>query len=89
VYAYVAAATGWTWEYIGRQLTLPRLYALYRHWKLYPPVHVGVALIAQGLGAVKAPTPADKFRKLTEAEQNEQFLALRASMPIQIRQLPK
>lgn len=39
----MAAATGWTWEYIGQRLTLPRLYALYKHWGSYPPVAVSVA----------------------------------------------
>lgn len=46
MYAYVAAATGWTWEYIGQCLTLPRLFALNRVWKKYPPVAVTAALFA-------------------------------------------
>ena len=28
MYAYLAAATGWTFEYIGQCMTLPRLYAM-------------------------------------------------------------
>lgn len=58
MYAYVAAATGWTWEYIGGCLTLPRLYAMYDHWKQYPPVHVSAALFA-GIKSddSKAPEP--------------------------------
>jgi len=38
----VIAATGWTWEEVGR-LTLPRLRALYRHWRRHPPVHLLLA----------------------------------------------
>lgn len=57
MYAYIAAATGWTWEYIGERLTLPRLYALYAHWRKFPPVAVSVALY---LGIKpKAPAPQD------------------------------
>lgn len=91
MYAYVAAATGWTWEYIGQRLTLPRLFALVKHWKQYPPVHVGVAIIAQGLGTMKPerqalPTAA---AAANEEQQAQQFLALRAQMPIVFRPLPK
>lgn len=46
MFAYVAAATGWTWEYIGECLTLPRLAALQKHWRVHPPVHIMVALFA-------------------------------------------
>jgi hypothetical protein len=34
---------GWTWEYIGECMTLPRLAAMSEHWKQYPPVHKAVA----------------------------------------------
>ena len=34
---------GWTWEYIGECMTLPRLTAMTEHWKKYPPVHKAVA----------------------------------------------
>ena len=34
---------GWTWEYIGECMTLPRLAAMSEHWKQYPPVHKSVA----------------------------------------------
>jgi len=54
VYAHVCAATGWTWEYVGECLTLPRLYALQDHWDRYPPVHISVALLA----GIKPSTPA-------------------------------
>lgn len=43
VYARVASATGWTWEYIGQALTLPRLYALWEYWQGSPPVAESVA----------------------------------------------
>lgn len=44
LFAYVIAATGWTWEYIGERLTLPRLYALQKHWATYPPTHIMAAM---------------------------------------------
>jgi hypothetical protein len=34
MYAKLACETGWTWEYIGEHMTLPRLYAFDRYWKL-------------------------------------------------------
>ncbi len=30
--------TGWTWEYLGQHLTLPRLYEMQRYWEQHPPV---------------------------------------------------
>lgn len=35
--------TGWTWEYIDENMTLPRLYAIYRHWERRPPTHWMIA----------------------------------------------
>jgi hypothetical protein len=55
VYAFVAAATGWTWEYIGQCLTLPRLFAMYSVWNKYPPLIVAGAAL---LGIKADDTPA-------------------------------
>ena len=67
MYARVACATGWTWEYIGQCLTLPRLYALYDHWNEYPPVHESVA-VALGLKTGAAATaPAAAPAKIDNA----------------------
>lgn len=52
MYAYLAIATGWTWEYIGEFMTLPRLFAMYAEWAKYPPVHVSMAAFA---GTAKKP----------------------------------
>ncbi len=35
---HVCRATGWTWDYVLDAMTLPRLAAFARHWKLYPPL---------------------------------------------------
>ena len=35
--------TGWTWDYIEDNLTLPRVYALMNYWGKHPPLHVMVA----------------------------------------------
>lgn len=48
-------ATGWTWDEIETQMTLPRLKALGRAWRRHPPSHL---LLAAWLG-YKAP---DEFR---------------------------
>jgi hypothetical protein len=55
-YAYVIAATGWTWDYVDEWLTVPRLRALNRHWAKYPPVHVTAAIFA-GAGSEATPAP--------------------------------
>jgi len=34
----VISLTGWTWEYVGRQMTLPRLYEMQGYWEQHPPV---------------------------------------------------
>jgi hypothetical protein len=56
MYAYLIAATGWTWEYIGEWMTLPRVYALFDHWKQWPPMHITAALFA---GTVNSTQRAD------------------------------
>jgi len=54
VYAFVAAATGWTWEYIGQCLTLPRLFAMHAIWRKFPPMIVSGAAM---LGVKHEPEP--------------------------------
>ena len=51
----IATTTGWTWDYIGQNLTLPRVYALMEYWRKHPPTHI---LVAAYLG-VKSDSPAD------------------------------
>lgn len=41
------AFPGWTWEYIDDMMTLPRLYAIFKHWESRPPLHW---MVAQFLG---------------------------------------
>ena len=38
LYARIISQTGWTWEYIGQNMTLPRLYEMQRYWEQHPPV---------------------------------------------------
>jgi hypothetical protein len=45
---------GWTWEYVDDEMTLPRLHAIFRQWKRFPPVHI---MVANYLG-YKDETPA-------------------------------
>jgi hypothetical protein len=66
VFAYVAAATGWTWEYIGECLTLPRLAALQKHWRDFPPVHIMVAAYAGYKPKAEATAPNGNV--LTDAQ---------------------
>lgn len=41
---------GWSWEYVDEEMTLPRLYAIWKQWKRSPPMHV---MIAAYLGHLK------------------------------------
>ena len=34
---------GWTWEYVDRHMTLPRLMSLQNYWGEHPPIHRMVA----------------------------------------------
>ncbi len=74
MYARVACATGWTWEYIGQCMTLPRLYAMQDYWKGAPPVHESVAAYL-GIKAEPVAPPA-------AAEEALDLMALIRSAPI-------
>ena len=49
--------TGWTWEYIGQHLTLPRLYEMQRYWEQHPPVGDLMAAYLGYKAPVGAPGP--------------------------------
>lgn len=36
-------ATGWTWEYVGEHMDIPRLRKMQHYWEENPPLHVLVA----------------------------------------------
>lgn len=57
IYSELIMVTGWTWEYIDDQMTLPRLYGLYEYWRDHPPLH---ALVAAFLGVKPSPKPESK-----------------------------
>jgi hypothetical protein len=67
VYAWIAASTSWTWEYIGQCLTLPRLFAMNDHWRVYPPVHISVAAF-MGTGRRSSVTAANEAAPFTNAD---------------------
>lgn len=48
--AHVCQSTGWTWDYVLAEMTLPRLAAFIRIWRRRPPVDVMLAALL-GLGA--------------------------------------
>jgi hypothetical protein len=50
LYARICAQTGWTWEYVGQYMTLPRLKALNKYWENNPPLHQQVQALFGGLG---------------------------------------
>lgn len=48
--------TGWTWEYIDDNMTIPRLQAMSDYWQEHPPLH---QLVATFLG-VKSKAPKEQ-----------------------------
>jgi hypothetical protein len=53
----ICQATGWSWDYVEDQLTVRRLRALARHWRVAPPPHLLLQCIAQALGWRPAAMP--------------------------------
>lgn len=47
IYAGIIAGTGWTWEYIDENMTLPRVISLNKHWAEFPPVHIGLTMFSK------------------------------------------
>lgn len=47
--------TGWTWEYVDEQLTLPRVLALTGYWRRVPPL----AEMFAGFAGYTPPPDAD------------------------------
>ena len=52
LYALLCVETGWTWEYVDEEMTLPRCDAFIGLWKVAPPVSVTLHVIAKGLGVM-------------------------------------
>lgn len=71
LYARICAQTGWTWEYVGQHLTLPRLKALNAHWQKNPPLQEQVLQLLTGLGGAPGsgaePTEYGSFDELVAA----------------------
>jgi hypothetical protein len=49
-------ATGWLWEYIDENMTLPRLEEMTKYWDTFPPIHISVARIYSSLTGYKPPS---------------------------------
>ena len=73
IYAMVSSAIGVSWEYLDEYMTLPRLYAYFKHWEEYPPVHITLASIVMGFAGKtpgasgpKSKTPEDLDRVMAD-----------------------
>jgi hypothetical protein len=47
-------------------MTLPRLYAYFKHWEEYPPVHITLAAIAMGFAGTGTATGAAPKEKTSD-----------------------
>lgn len=54
LYALFCVETGWTWEYVDEEMTLPRCDGFVALWKQTPPLRTTLRIIAGALG-MKAP----------------------------------
>ena len=50
IYALYCVETGWTWEYVGEEMTMPRAQGFLGIWKHTPPLRGLVTAIAVALG---------------------------------------
>jgi hypothetical protein len=55
LYALFCVETGWSWEYVDEEMTVPRSKGFIELWKLTPPLRATLRAIAIGLGASPAP----------------------------------
>lgn len=74
IYSHLITVTGWTWEYIDMNMTLPRLYSLTQYWRDNPPLHI---LIGAFLGV----KPSGKSLKNKEPDLAELIAELGMSNP--------
>ena len=64
MYWHVITCTGWSWDQVDCDMDLPKLAALGKFHKQFPPIH---KMIAEYLGVGSEPTPI----KNTDAELDE------------------
>lgn len=57
LYALFCVETGWTWEYVDEEMTVPRSQGFINLWKITPPLRATLRGIAIFLGAGD-PAPA-------------------------------
>ena len=50
LYALFCVETGWTWEYVDEEMTLPRCDGFVALWKQTPPLRTTLRIIAGALG---------------------------------------
>ncbi len=83
MYARLCSTTGWTWEYVGQCVTLPRLYAFLDYWNNEaPPVAESVAAY---LGINRKKGTAGQQARSNAAETN----AYMQNAPRRIVKLPQ
>lgn len=68
MYAQIITFTGWTWDYIGQCMDLPRVNALFAQWEVMPPAARSLAHLAAAKGAWKPGTPRRKGKRAKKGE---------------------
>ncbi len=73
IYGRIATALGWTFNYIGSELTYPDVAALFEYWDRFPPTHECIASAYQ----IK---PKSLVTPVTQMPQQDQLQALASEM---------
>lgn len=78
VYGRVITATGWTWDYIDREVDLWILNGLYIYWYSHPPTHESTFAILGGF--LENPTkPSPKVVPIAKRDERVPRIAAAAS----------
>jgi hypothetical protein len=73
-------ATGWTYEYVENEMTLPRLKEFVEYWRTSPPAHETLRIILKVLGVEENQAPASE----EEGEEEGDLLGYLAGAGIEI-----
>ena len=60
LYAMFCLETGWAWEYVDEEMTMPRCEGFVEMWKVAPPLRASIYAIARMLGMPSSTDEADE-----------------------------
>lgn len=79
--AWVISSTGWTWEYVEDNVTLPKLAILDKFWQQIPPTSLQLKRISIALG-LPVSASAQHSGNAIEATDEELQKAMASGIPV-------